>query len=343
MKGYCLTDIASKIGARCHLKGEDVRVTGLATLEHANAEKLSFLTNPKYRSFLADTKAAAVVITEDLLPICPVSALVLQNPQVGVAKAAILFDNTPKMAPGVHPTAVIHPSVIVPKTAAIGPYVVIEADVHLGEQVTLGAGSVIATGCSIGDKTELKPRVVLYHHVIVGANCLIHSGVVLGSDGFGMANENGRWLKVPQLGSVEVHDDVEIGANTTIDRGAIENTLIGRGVKIDNQVQIAHNVKIGEGTAIAAQVGIAGSTEIGRHCLLGGKVGVNGHIKIGDQVMVTAMSGISSNIDEPGVYSASVPARPVMDWNKTLARLNRLDKLMDRVKTLEKDAVNKQG
>ncbi len=343
MQRYSLTEIAQKIGAHCHLKGEDVWVTGLATLEHASADKLSFLTNPKYRSFLADTKAAAVVITEDLLSICPVSALVLQNPQVGVAKAAILFDNTPKMRPGVHPTAVIHPSVIVPKTAAIGPYVVIEEDVRLGEQVMLGAGCVIAVGCSIGEGTELKPRVVLYHHVIVGARCLIHSGAVLGSDGFGMANENGHWLKVPQLGSVEVYDDVEIGANTTIDRGAIENTVIGRGVKIDNQVQIAHNVKIGEGTAIAAQVGIAGSAEIGCHCLLGGKVGVNGHIKIADQVMVTAMSGISNNIDTQGVYSASVPAKPVMEWNKTLARLNRLDKLMDRVKTLEKDAANRKG
>lgn len=343
MPGYSLTEIAQKIGAQLYLKGEDVQIMGLATLEHAREGQLSFLTNPKYKPFLAGTHAAAVIITEDHLALCPISALVMENPQIGVAKAAVLFDNTPKPPPGVHPTAIIHPSVTVPKSASIAPYVVVEEGVHLGEGVILGAGSVVGAGCFIGEATELKPRVVFYQGVKVGARCLIHSGVVLGSDGFGMANENGRWLKVPQLGSVEVHDEVEIGANTTIDRGAIENTVIGTGVKIDNQVQIAHNVKVGEGTAMAAQVGIAGSAEIGRHCLLGGKVGVNGHIHIGDQVMVTAMSGLSHNIEEKGIYSASIPAKPVMEWNKTLARLNRLDKLMERVKTLEQDAAIKKG
>jgi UDP-3-O-[3-hydroxymyristoyl] glucosamine N-acyltransferase len=221
-----------------------------------------------------------------------------------------------------------------PHTFSIGPYVVIDEGVHLGEGVVIGAGCIISAFASLGAQTELKPRVVIYHRVQIGARCLIHSGAVIGSDGFGLANENGFWLKIPQLGSVELHDDVEIGANTTIDRGAIENTIIGRGVKIDNQVQIAHNVIVGEGTAMAAQVGIAGSSKIGRHCLLAGKVGINGHIDLADRVIVTAMSGVSSNIDEAGIYSASLPAKPISEWSKTLARINRLDRLMLKVKEI---------
>jgi UDP-3-O-[3-hydroxymyristoyl] glucosamine N-acyltransferase len=332
---YRLSQIAEKLGVAYELKGPDFLVTGLATLQNATADKVSFLAQPKYRHFLEGTQAGAVMIRPEEAAACPVSVLLMNDPHVGFAKLAALFDETPVPLPGIHPTAVIDPSVKVPASASIGPGVVIEAGVVLGEGVVIGAGSVIGAEARIGAATVLKPRVVLYHRVIIGARCLIHSGAVLGSDGFGFANEGGRWLKVPQLGTVELADEVEIGANTTIDRGAIDNTRISRGVKIDNQVQIAHNVVIGESTAIAAQAGIAGSSELGRHCLLGGKVGVNGHIRIADEVMVTAMSGISNNIDVKGVYSASIPAKPVMEWNKALARLYRLEQLMSTVKVLK--------
>jgi len=331
---YNLSQIADKIGARLVLKGADFSLTGFAPLEAGRPDALSFLSNPKYKTFLSHTNAGAVILAEEALEACPVSALVVKDPYVAFAKAAALFDDTPQVRPGVHPSAVIDPSVVVPLSLSIGPNVVIEQGVALGENIVIGAGSVIGAFCRLGAGTILKPRVVLYHRVHIGQNCLIHAGAVIGSDGFGLANENGRWLKVPQLGSVTLEDNVEIGANTTIDRGAIENTLIKQGAKIDNQVQIAHNVVIGEGTAIAAQAGIAGSSEIGRHCLLGGKVGVNGHIKLGDGVMVTAMSGISKNIEQPGVYSASMPARPVMEWNKFLARLNRIEKLIGKQKNV---------
>ena len=331
---YTLTKIAAHIGAECRLQGEDLHVNGLATLEHASPDKISFLTNSKYRGFLASTKAAAVILTEEDAVHASGNVLVMKQPHVGFAKVAYLFDNTPKPTPGVHETAQIHPSVILPKAISIGPYVVIDEGVHLAEGVVIGAGSIINAFVSIGAGSELKPRVVVYHRVQIGERCLIHSGAVIGSDGFGLANENGFWLKIPQLGTVELHDDVEIGANTTIDRGAIENTIIGRGVKIDNQVQIAHNVIVGEGTAMAAQVGIAGSSKIGAHCLLAGKVGINGHITLADRVIVTAMSGVSNNIDEPGMYSASLPAKPISEWSKTLARINRLDKLMIKVKEI---------
>ncbi len=334
MMHYSLSEIAAKIGAECRLKGEDVRINGVATLEGASADQISFLTNSKYRSFLPETRAAAVILSEEDAVHAKGSVLVMKDPHVGFAKVAHLFDNTPKPLPGVHPTAVIHPSVQLPKAVSIGPFVTIDEGVSLGEGVVIGASSVVGAFVSIGGGSELKPRVVVYHHVQIGQRCLIHSGAVIGSDGFGLANENGFWLKVPQLGSVELHDDVEIGANTTIDRGALENTIIGRGVKIDNQVQIAHNVIVGEGTAMAAQVGIAGSSKIGRHCLLAGKVGINGHIHLTDRVIITAMSGVSNHIDEPGIYSASLPARPISEWSKTLARINRLDKLMAKVKEL---------
>lgn len=329
---YRLSEIAEKIGATLQLKGEDLIIAGLAPIESSGANRLSFLSNPKYKIHLAGTKAGAVILAPDLQEFCPTSALVMKDPYVGFAKAAALFDDTPKGIPGVHPGAVIHSSVYVPASASIGAFVVLEEGVKLGESVEIGAGSVIGAYTEIGAGTVLKPRVVTYHRVKIGKNCLIHSGVVIGSDGFGLANDKGRWLKVPQLGSVEIQDEVEIGANTTIDRGAIENTLIKQGAKIDNQVQIAHNVVIGEGTALAAQVGIAGSSEVGNHCLIGGKAGITGHVKVGNGVMIAAMSGVSKDLSVPGIYSSNLHVRPLLEWNKFIARMNRVEKLMGKKK-----------
>ena len=332
MEKYYLSKIAGLIGAELVLKGADVEIKGLAPIEAASTQCISFLANSKYRKFLANTKAAAVLINPELAPECPVSALIVPDPYVAFAKVGRLFDDTPKAKPGVDPTAIIDQSVIIPECVSIGPYVVIGEGVQLSPDVVIGPHCVIGDHCIIGAGTILKARVTLYHKVKLGRNCILHSGAVLGSDGFGLANERGKWLKIPQLGGVTLGDEVEVGANTTIDRGAISDTLIGNNVKIDNQVQIAHNVIVGDGTVMAAQVGIAGSAEIGRFCLLGGKAGINGHIKLNDQIMIAAMSAVSHNLTEKGTYSSVITVRPVKAWNKTVAYLNRLEGLIQKLK-----------
>lgn len=336
MKKYSLSHLASLLKAELVLRDTDLEVVGVAPFEKAKREHITFLSSAKYQKFLSQVQAGAVLITAEFAKDCPVNTLIVKDPYVAFAKVAALFDEKSALVPGVHATALIDRDVVVPSSCSIGPYVVIKKGVRLGESVSIASHCVIDEDCVVGDQTELKAHVTLYSKVRLGKRCIIHSGVVLGSDGFGLANDNGVWLKIPQTGGVLIGDDVEIGANTTIDRGALEDTIIGHNVKIDNQVQIAHNVIIGDSTAMAAQVGIAGSTQIGRYCLLGGKVGVNGHIKIGDQIVVTAMSGVSRDLSEKGIYSASIPARPVVEWNKTMARLNRLDKLIEKVKVLAK-------
>jgi UDP-3-O-[3-hydroxymyristoyl] glucosamine N-acyltransferase len=330
-----LSEIAKIIGADLQLKTEDRLIVGLAPLNLATSQQLSFLSNSKYQAHLSATQAGAVIISPDLAADCPVNALVMQNPYLGFAKAAALFDDTPKFQAGTHPSAVIDPSAEIDPSASIGPFVFIGKNVKIGPQVSIGAGCAISDYVAIQEGTCLKANVSIYHKVKIGKRCIIHSGAVIGSDGFGLANDRGRWVKIPQLGAVSIGDEVEIGANTTIDRGALEDTQIHHGVKIDNQVQVAHNVVIGDNTAIAAQAGIAGSSKIGQYCLIGGAVGINGHITIGNKVSVTAMSGVSHSLPDGGIYSASMPAREVRDWNKTVARINRLDKLMQRVKAIE--------
>ncbi len=337
MKKYALADLARLLDAELVLATQAFDIEGLASIDKAGPQHITFFaSNPKYQKFLATTQAGVVLITRDLLARCSRNALVVKDPYVAFAKVAALFEQAPQAVIGIHPSAIIAPDVKVPASASIGPFVVISAGVLLGERVVIGAHCVIDEQCVIGADSELKPRVTLYHKVKMGQNCLIHSGAVLGSDGFGNAKEHDRWIKIPQLGGVVLGDDVEIGANTTIDRGAVEDTRIGNNVRIDNQVQIAHNVVVGDGVAMAAQVGIAGSAEIGRACLLAGKVGVNGHIKLADQVVVLAMSGVANDLDEAGVYSAAIPARPVLQWNKTMVRLNRLEALVEKVKLIWK-------
>ena len=338
-----LSKIAEQIGAelQCRDAMRTPEITGIRQLETAGAGHLAFLSNPKYVSSLASTKATAVIVSPDMAPTCPVHCLVMDNPYLGFAKAAALFDQTPSVPRGVHASAVIADGVMVPETAAIGPHVVIEAGVRLGAEVQINAGCVVGANVTIGDSTVLKPSVSLYHGVTVGKRCILHSGCVIGSDGFGLANDQGRWVKIPQLGGVTIGNDVEIGANTTIDRGALEDTVVADGAKIDNQVQIAHNVKVGEHTAMAAQVGVAGSAKIGSHCILAGKVGVNGHTVMTNQVTVTAMTGVSHSIDTPGIYSASIPAQEVHQWRRTWGQVNRLAKLAKRIVRIEKQLDDK--
>jgi len=333
-----LTTIAEHIGAQLQRKPgcETLPVRGINALGLADKTQISFLSNPKYAAELTKTQAHAVIVAPDVAAQCPCHALVIDNPYLGFAKAAQLFDDTPQLVKDIHASAVIAETAQIASDVAIGANVVIGRRVVIEERVVIHPGCVINDDVVIGAGTILKPNVTIYHKVRIGMHCIIHSGAVLGSDGFGLANAQGKWVKIAQLGGVVLGDQVEIGANSTIDRGALQDTIIEDGVKIDNQVQIAHNVRIGAHSALAAQVGIAGSSTLGQYCILAGKVGINGHINLTNQVTVTAMSGVSHNIETAGVYSASIPAQEVHQWRRTWGQVNRLNKLSQRVKVLEK-------
>ena len=334
-KTYTLGEIAAALGAE--LQGDpDVRVDGLATLQAAGPGQLSFLANPSYARYLADTRASAVIVAPAMAGKSATNVLLLDNPYLGYARLSHWFDPAPVAPPGVHPTAVVDPTAVIPDTACVGPQTVIEADVELGDGVVIGAGSVIGARCRIGAGSVLRPRVTLAHDVVMGARCHILSGAVLGSDGFGFANERGVWHRIAQIGRVVLGDDVEVGANTTIDRGALDDTVIGNGVKLDNLIQIAHNVSIGDHTAMAAKVGVAGSTRIGRHCVFGGASGVAGHLEIGDQVQLTGMTLVTGNLSEPGVYSSGTGAESNRQWRKNAVRFRQLDAMARKLKELEK-------
>ncbi|SOB76083.1 UDP-3-O-[3-hydroxymyristoyl] glucosamine N-acyltransferase [Marinobacter sp. LV10R510-11A] len=334
-QSYRLGEIAEALGAE--LRGDpETRVSGLATLQAAGPDQLSFLANPAYAKHLANTRAAAVILSPAAAGDSPTNVLLLDNPYLGYAHLSHWFDPAPVAPPGIHAAAVVDPSATVAASASIGPHVVIEAGAVIGEHVAIGPGSIIGARTSIGAGSIIRPRVTLAHDVVVGQRCHILSGAVIGSDGFGFANEKGYWHRIAQLGRVILGDDVEVGANTTIDRGALDDTVIGNGVKLDNLIQIAHNVRIGDHCAMAAMVGIAGSTKIGSHCVFGGASGVAGHLEIANQVHLTGMTLVTGNIPEPGVYSSGTSADTNRQWRKNAVRFRQLDTLARRVKELEK-------
>jgi UDP-3-O-[3-hydroxymyristoyl] glucosamine N-acyltransferase len=333
---YTLCDLAKELGGSVH-GDPSVVVHSLASLSKAKDGNLTFLSNPKYMSQLEKTEASAVLLTEHALHLCKTNAIVLTNPYLAFARVAQLFDNTPNKVVGVHPSAQLCSSVRLGNGVAVAENVVIAEGTIIEDNVEIGANSTISSGCHIKSGSKIKSNVSIYHDISIGKNSIIHSNSVIGSDGFGNAKDaQGNWMKIPQLGGVVIGDNVEIGACTSIDRGAIDDTIIEDGVKLDNQIQIGHNVVIGKNTAMAAQTGIAGSTTVGSNCLFGGQTGVVGHINIADDVMVSSKSGISNSIEASGIYSASIPAKPHMQWKRTLARLNKLDKLNKRVSDLEK-------
>ena len=334
-----LQELALHIGARLRLVGtdnEDTVISGLATLASAANGQISFLSNSRYRSQLEITAAQAVILQPADLLHCPCSALVMDNPYIGFALAAQLLDTTPDSAQNISPHAVIADDVKLGENVSIGAFAVLESGVKLEDNVQIGPGCFIGKDAHIGANTKLWANVSIYHRVKVGQDCLVQSATVIGSDGFGYANDKGSWIKIPQLGSVIIGDRVEIGASTTIDRGALDDTEIADGVIIDNQCQIAHNVIIGENTAMAACSVVAGSTSIGRNCSIAGLVGINGHINICDNVHFTGMSMITKSIDQSGVYSSRMPAITSREWRKNAAVLRNLNTLNQRVKTLEK-------
>lgn len=314
----------------------DVTIERVAALETAGPRDIAYVSDRQYLALLAKTSAGAVILTEADAVHFAGAALIVDNPHVCFARVAALLHPPHAQKPGVHATAVVSPAAQVARTAWIGPHAVVESGAVIGEGVYIGPGSFVGPQAAIGANTRLVAHVTINERCVIGRDCLLHPGAVIGSEGFGYAKDDERWQKVPQLGSVVIGDDVEVGANTTIDRGALNDTVIGDGVKLDNQIQIAHNVRIGANTAIAACVGIAGSTVIGKRCTLGGQAGVTGHLEITDDVHITAGSLVTGSITRPGVYSASLKAEPAEKWRRNAARLHRLDELAQRLSKLEK-------
>lgn len=330
---WTLAEIAKHVGGVVH-GDEAYQVESFATLENAANNQISFLANLKYRKFLTSTVAGAVIVNAEALDSVPNNAIVVDDPYVAYAKAARLLNPVRVHSPGIASSAVINESSSIHSSASIGAQVVIESGVVIEEDVVIGPHCIIMSGSKIGAGTRLTANITLCEGVQIGQRCTLHPGVVIGADGFGIANDGGKWIKVPQVGSVKIGDDVEIGANTTIDRGAIEDTIIGQGVKLDNQIQIGHNTIVGDHTVIAGCVGIAGSTTIGKYCVIGGGVGIGGHLSIADNVLLTGMTMVTKSINSAGSYSSGIPAEPTALWHKSVIRYRQMDKLVAKVKEL---------
>ena len=330
---YLLPDLAERFGLE--LQGVAAEgVSGVATLERAGAGQISFLSNPAYRKYLAQTGASAVIVRREDAAGCPVACLIARDPYVAFAKIAALFEPAREIVPGIHASAVVADTARVAATARVGSHVSIGERSVIADGVVIGAGCVIGDDCVVGVGSELLARVTLVTRVRLGERVRVHPGAVLGAEGFGLAMDEGHWIKVPQLGGVAIGDDCEIGANTTIDRGAIDDTVLEEDVRLDNQIQIGHNVRIGAHTAMAGCVAIAGSTRIGRYCLIGGGVGMVGHIDICDKVLVTARSLVTHSITEPGEYSSGTPIQPSREWRRNAARFKHLDELARKINAL---------
>ena len=311
------------------------RVSRVADLAVAEADCLSFLGDPGYRKWLAETRAGVVILPEEAAAACPSAALISPNPYLSFARAARLLYPLAPLQGGIHPSAVVDPSAQVDPSAWIGPLSVVESEVWIGPRVFVGPGCILGEGVRIEADSRLVARVTLCPRTQVGKRALLHPGAVIGRSGFGFARDGERWVRIPQVGRAVLGDDVEVGANTTVDRGAIEDTVIGDGVKLDNQIQIGHNVRIGEHTAMAANTGISGSTRIGRNCTISGAVGMAGHLEIGDDVHFTGMAMVTRSFPEPGSYSSGIPAMPSAEWRRNVARFRHLDELARRLKQLE--------
>lgn len=335
MHEMTLQQLADAIGAEVDGDGSLI-ITAVATLASAIPGQIAFLANAKYRSQLDTTRASAVIVAPDIEVPAGIAAVRTKNPYAGFAKVAQLLDTTPQAASGIHPSAQIHPTAKLGDGVSVGANAVIAENVVLDDGVTIGVGCYVGPGTQIGAHTQLWQHVVVYHDCVIGARCLIHSGSIIGADGFGWANEGGKWIKIPQLGRVVIGDRVDIGASTTIDRGALDDTVIANGVIIDNQCQIAHNVFIDEDTAIAGCTVLAGSCRIGKRCLIGGATAINGHISICDDVQISGFSMVIKEITEPGAYASGIPAAPQREWRRNGARYRQLDDLFQRVKTIEK-------
>lgn len=334
--GHRLGELAARFGLE--LRGDPARaIAGVATLARADGSQIAFLANPHYRAQLAETRAAAVVLAAADAEAARGDVLVAANPYAAFARIASLFESRAAPAAGVHATAVVDPSAQVDPGASVGPFCTVGARSRIAAGAELGPHCIVGPDCVVGPQSRLVARVTLVERVRLGARVLVHPGAVLGADGFGIAMEAGRWLKVPQLGGVVLGDDCEVGANTTIDRGALDDTVLEEDVRLDNQIQVGHNVRIGAHTAMAGCAAVAGSARIGRYCLIGGAAGIVGHIELADRVTITAMSLVSHSIREPGEYSSGMPIQDSRDWRRNAARFRQLDELARRIRKTSKD------
>ncbi len=330
-----LGELAVRFG--CELRGDpSIVVDSVGALSQAGPRAVTVLATPTLASRLKESRAGAVILDAKSADESPVPVLVVGNPHLIYARVAALLHPDPPLVPGVHPSAVVAASARIDPSAEIAPHATIGERVVIGARAYVGPGTVIERDTVVGADSRLVARVYLGHHVKIGARAVLQPGAVVGAEGFGFANDKGAWVKVPQVGSVDVGDDVEIGCNTTIDRGAIEDTVIEEGVKLDNLIMVAHNCRIGAHTAIAAMTGLAGSTTIGKRCYVGGEVGFVGHLSVCDDVVILGKTMVAHSIDKPGVYSSGLPAEEAGAWRRIVGRIKRLDAMAKRLRAVEK-------
>lgn len=340
--GVSLKELADHTGSQLQGDG-DFRILSVAPVETAQSQDISYIRGGKYRHFLDSTQAGALILPPDLAAGYNGNCLINTNPYLAYARSVALLYPVPQPKPGIHSTAVIADDAVIAEGVSIGAYVVLGQSVELAANVMIEAGCVLGDDCKVGENTRLYPNVTLGYGIQIGKRCIIHSGVVLGADGFGFVPDNGEWYKIPQVGNVVVGDDVEIGANSCIDRAAMGSTRIGNGVKLDNLMQIAHNVEIGDHTAMAGCTAVAGSVKIGKHCQIGGMSAIAGHLSITDHVIVTGTSMVSHNIHKAGVYSSGTTVVENTVWRKNVARFNQLDKMARRLAELERQLADLQS
>jgi len=340
--GYTLGAIVERFGGE--LVGDaDAVVRQVAPLSSALSWHISFLSNSKYRRQLQNCRAGAVILGVAERDATNLPRILSDNPYTYFAKVSALLNPRHAEAPGIHSTAIVDPTAIIPASATIGPFAFVGAGVKIGEHAVIGSGCYLGAGVEVGDDSLFYPQVVVYHGCVIGKRAILHSGAVIGADGFGIAMDNGRWIKVPQIGRVVIGDDVEIGANTTVDRGALDDTIIEDGAKLDNQIQVAHNVHIGAHTAIAGCVGIAGSAKIGKYCTVGGSGMILGHLEIADRVNISAGTLVTKSIAKEGTYTSVMPFSVHQDWLKNAAHLRHLDKMAEKLSELEKKISELEG
>jgi len=343
MTQFTLSQLTAQLGGE--LIGNDIVITAIAPAARAQAHEITFLANPKYKSEVEHSQAGAIIVAQKAAALFPNRNLIIApDPYLYFAQVARLFHPAPVAQAGIHPSAVIDPSARVPASCEIGANVYIGARTVLGEQCRILPNSVVEHDCTLGSQVVLHPNVTVYHGCTLGERVEIHSGSIIGADGFGLAFAGDHWLKIPQTGAVTLGDDVEIGANTTIDRGAMSDTTIGRGTKIDNLIQIAHNCQIGAHTVIASCTGISGSVKIGDYCILGGGVGTVGHIEIADKTTIGGGTSVTHSIKESGTHYASIyPMQTFREWTRNAVHLNHLNEMHKRIKALEAQLAERNG
>ena len=329
-----LSELAKKI--QCEFVGEDCLIENVADINHAKEGDLAFISNVKYQASLSVTRASAVITKQEWLQGAAISAVISNDPRLAFAKAAALLNPVALPISGIDPSAVIGTDAVISDSATIDANTVIKSGACIGDNSYIGPGTVVGENVSIGKNSTLNANVTIYHDCIIGDDCILHSGVVIGADGFGFVKDESAYFKVPQLGRVRIANHVEIGANTCVDRGALDDTIISEGVKLDNHIQIGHNVEIGEHTVISACSCVAGTVKIGKFCLFGGDVGIRDNIEITDNVMLTARTLVTSSITKAGSYSSSTPMDETANWRRNAARFRMLDKMARKLNKLEK-------